>query len=66
VRWRREVLQTQHLAVSDDGRTVAVATPAGLVALDAATGERRAWACGWHFGLHDRLVEQSGAECRPD
>jgi hypothetical protein len=66
VRWRREILQAQHLAISGDGATVAVATPAGLIALDAATGARRAWACGWHFGLYDVLGDGGGVACRPD
>ncbi len=66
VRWRREVLHVLMVAITGDARTVAVVTPGGLVALDAETGERRAWACGWHFGLHDRLPERSGAQCRPD
>ncbi len=66
VRWRREVLDVVQLAISGDGRTVAVATSGGLVALEAATGARRAWACGWHFGLHDALPDRSEARCRPD
>jgi len=66
VRWRRELLQTRDVAVSDDGTTVAVALASGVVALDAATGARRAWACGWHFGLYGRPAAESHAECRPD
>jgi len=66
VRWRRETLQPLQLVISGDGRTVAVATVSGIVALDSATGERRVWACGWHFGLDDAIGEPLGAACRPD
>jgi len=66
VRWRRDVLRVMQVAISGDGKTVAVAAPTGLSAFDAVTGDRRAWACGWHFGLHDRLSDESRAECRPD
>jgi hypothetical protein len=66
VRWRREVLRAHALAISGDDRTVAVTTSTGLVALDAATGERRGWACGWRFGLHESLPTGADAACQPD
>lgn len=50
---------------TDDDRSVVVRTANGLVAFDAATGERRASACGWAFGLHDQPVVTLSAEQLP-
>lgn len=64
--WRRELAAVQQLALSGDGRTVAVKTRTGLLALDANTGARLAWACGWSFGIRERAVADTGAICQPD
>lgn len=52
VGWRRPAWQTLSVHLTADGRRVLVDTHGGLLALDAASGERTAAGCGWGFGLH--------------
>ena len=51
VLWRAPAWSINLARFTEDGRTLLVNTQGGILALDAATGERRATGCGWGFGL---------------
>lgn len=50
-RWRVPSWSVNMARFTTDGKTLLVNTQGGLLALDSATGERRAAGCAWHFGL---------------
>ena len=50
-RWRVPAWSVNIATFTSDGKTLLVNTQGGLMALDTATGERRATGCGWGFGL---------------
>ena len=50
-RWRVPAWSVNIARFTTDGDTLLVNTQGGLMALDTATGERRATGCGWGFGL---------------
>lgn len=50
-RWRVPVWSVNMARFTADGKTLLVNTGGGLLALDSATGERRAASCAWNFGL---------------
>jgi hypothetical protein len=50
-RWRVPAWSVNMAKFTADGKTLLVNTQGGLIALDTATGERRATGCGWGFGL---------------
>lgn len=54
-RWQHMFAQVRGIAWSADGAGVLVSTDNGALALDAITGDIRASACGWDFGIHDDL-----------
>ncbi len=49
--WRVPAWRVNALRYSLDGATLYVTTQGGLLALDAATGQRRATGCAWSFGM---------------
>ncbi len=51
VRWRVPAWRVNALRYSTDGATLYVTTQGGLLALDSATGQRRATGCAWSFGM---------------
>lgn len=52
-RWHWPIWKATHLTWLGGDRTVIATTQGGLVAFDAATGERVGTGCGWGFGLYD-------------
>ena len=52
-RWRAPVEHIRHFAFGATDRVLYVSAAGGLLAFDAATGERVAAACGWGLGLYD-------------
>jgi len=54
VRWRMPVWQMGTAVFSADDRELALATLAGLIAVDAISGKPIASVCGWQFGLWDK------------
>ena len=60
-RWQTPLWNIRHTpTLTADGRTLVASTLGGMIAFDAATGERVASACGWRFGLHDSRVQAPG------
>ncbi len=51
-RWRIPAWSINVVRFTADGKTLLVNTQGGLLALDTATGKRRAAGCGWGFGLY--------------
>lgn len=61
VLWERAVWGATGGEISADGRRLLVQTEAGLIELDAATGDRVATACAFGFGLHDQAPAHAPA-----
>jgi hypothetical protein len=57
-RWQTPLWSIQRTALTD--KTLVAATRGGMIAFDAATGERLASACGWRFGLHESPLQAPG------
>jgi hypothetical protein len=55
-RWHHDMWGAFGVMWSGDERSLIVRTGTGLVAYDADSGETRARACGWEFGLHDSVT----------
>jgi len=51
VQWRKQLWAAQQALFSADDKRVIVRVNGGLIAFDAATGEKLAMECGWEFGI---------------
>ncbi len=64
-RWSANVWDAQRALFSPDGARVVVETRGGLVALDAATGERASTACAYDFGIMTKPPEINALSAAP-
>ena len=58
-RWRHALCGVHAMTFTPDDHELVASTAGGVIALDPATGDPVAAACGWDFGLHDDLPSQA-------
>jgi hypothetical protein len=63
--WKQNLWGAANGVFSTDGTRLVLRTSGGIVALDAATGERRAVACGFSFGLMTKTPPANALNVRP-